>query len=115
MLVDSIYTPIFANNGAEAVKLFTSEPDRFPIILMDVSMPVMDGYEATGQINDFNIAQNRPHTPIIALTGHALKHDRENCLDAGMDDFLVKPVQQKKLIETLQEYMQAQQPSVKVA
>ena len=115
MLVDSIYTPIFANNGAEAVKLFTSEPDRFPVILMDVSMPVMDGYEATGQINDFNIAQNRPHTPIIALTGHALKHDRENCLDAGMDDFLVKPVQQKKLIETLQEYMQAQQPSVKVA
>ncbi len=104
MLIDSKFKPVFANNGDEAVNMFSSEPDRFALVLMDVSMPVMDGYEATGKINDFNVANNRPHTPIIALTGHALKYDRENCLDAGMDDFLVKPVQQIKLLETLEKF-----------
>jgi len=104
MLIDSQFKPIFANNGAEAVSMFSAEPDRFALVLMDVSMPVMDGYEATGRINDYNEENNRPHTPIIALTGHALKHDRQNCLDAGMDDFLVKPVQQSKLLETLKKY-----------
>jgi len=81
--------------------MFKENPDRFAIILMDVSMPVMDGYEATNQINDFNEKQGLAHTPIIALTGHALKYDRENCLDAGMDDYLSKPVQQSKLLEAI--------------
>lgn len=101
MLADTEFLPVFANNGAEAVELFQENPDNFPLILMDVSMPVMDGYEATNMINMFNEKHGRPHTPIIALTGHALKNDRENCLDAGMDDYLVKPVQQSKLIATL--------------
>ena len=101
MLSDSAYEPVFANNGLEAVQMFKENPERFAIILMDVSMPVMDGYEATNQINDFNDKQGLAHTPIIALTGHALKYDRENCLDAGMDDYLSKPVQQSKLLEAI--------------
>lgn len=104
MLADSPFKPFFAKNGKEAVDAFTAEPDRFPLILMDVSMPVMDGYEATGLINSFNLMNKRRHTPIIALTGHALKYDRENCLDAGMDDYLVKPVQQRKLLAVLEKY-----------
>jgi signal transduction histidine kinase/DNA-binding response OmpR family regulator len=104
MLADSPFQPIFANNGKEAVDMFIAEPDRFPLVLMDISMPVMDGYEATSQINTFNENNGRPHTPIIALTGHALKYDRENCLDAGMDDYLVKPVQQGKLLALLEYY-----------
>lgn len=104
MLADTDFLPVFANNGAEAVKLFKEAPDEYPIVVMDVSMPVMDGYEATNLINMFNEKNGRPHTPIIALTGHALKNDRENCLDAGMDDYLVKPVQQSKLIATLNKY-----------
>ena len=104
MLADTVFVPTFANNGEEAVEMFKKSPDRFPLILMDVSMPVMDGYEATNQINAFNEKHNRPHTPIIALTGHALKYDRENCLDAGMDDYLVKPVQQAKLLDALESH-----------
>lgn len=104
MLIESHFVPIFANNGQEAVDMFTAEPDRFPLILMDISMPIIDGYEATNQINAFNETNNRAHTPIIALTGHALKHDRENCLDAGMDDYLVKPVQQNKLLDAMQKH-----------
>lgn len=104
MLTDTVFEPVFAENGEIAVNMFAAEPDRFPLILMDVSMPVMDGYDATALINRFNEEKNRPHTPIIALTGHALKHDREKCLDAGMDDYLTKPVQQSQLIEKLEAY-----------
>lgn len=104
MLAESNFDPIFANNGLEAVELFTAQPDRFALILMDVSMPVMDGYEATNQINVFNETHGRKHTPIIALTGHALKYDRDNCLDAGMDDYLVKPVQQSQLLKVMEQY-----------
>lgn len=86
--------------------MFKSEPDRFSLILMDVSMPVMDGYEATNLINTFNETHDRPHTPIIALTGHALKYDRENCFQAGMDDYLSKPVQQTKLLAALKKNLE---------
>jgi len=110
MLADSPFQPIFANNGKEAVDMFSAEPNRFPLVLMDISMPVMDGYEATSQINEFNETHGRPHTPIIALTGHALKYDRENCLDAGMDDYLVKPVQQGKLLALLEHYFTSANP-----
>ena len=106
MLADSVYEPVFADNGNEAVEMFKSEPDRFSLILMDISMPVMDGYEASNLINKFNETNGRPHTPIIALTGHALKYDRENCLQAGMDDYLSKPVQQTKLLAALETHRQ---------
>ena len=107
MLADSIFSPTFADNGSEAVEKFKSEPDRFSLIIMDVSMPVMDGYEATNLINEFNETNGRPHTPIIALTGHALKYDREKCLDAGMDDYLSKPVQHTKLMTALKKHHQS--------
>ena len=65
-------------------------------------MPVMDGYEASSQILKHQTDNKLPQTPIIALTGHALKHDREKCLDAGMNAYLTKPVKQVELIETLE-------------
>jgi len=104
MLADTVFNPVFANNGQEAVNLFTQDPDRFGLILMDISMPVMDGYEACANILELERAQNRPHTPIIALTGHALKHDRERCLEAGMNAYLTKPVKQVELIESLEHW-----------
>ena len=101
MLADTEYHPIFVKNGLEAVQLYKKDPDRFPLILMDVSMPVMDGHEATRLIKLHEISQKLPATPIIALTGHALKNDREECLKAGMCDYLTKPVNQSSLLEKI--------------
>jgi len=101
MLADTHYRPIFADNGLEAVQMYKAEPDRFPVILMDVSMPVMDGQEATKLIQKFEKENGITPKPIIALTGHALKNDREECLNSGMCDYLTKPVKQTDLLEKL--------------
>lgn len=102
MLADTPFSPVFAKDGEAAVKLFCAQPDRFPVVLMDVSMPVMDGFTATKLIRAFEAKHSRPAVPIIALTGHALKNDRQDCLNAGMDDYLTKPVKQIALIEMLE-------------
>lgn len=104
MLSDSRFEPVFTNNGKEGLDRYIAEKGNFPAILMDVSMPVMDGYEAAQQIIKYEKANDLPHTPIIALTGHALKNDRQDCLDAGMDDYLTKPVKQSELLEKLEFY-----------
>ena len=102
MLSETVFNPVFAINGLEAVNLYTENPDRFKIILMDISMPVMDGYEASAKIIEHDKKNNLSPTPIIALTGHALKNDREKCLAAGMNAYLTKPVKQIDLIESLE-------------
>ncbi len=71
--------------------------DRPDLVLMDVSMPVMDGYEAAKAIREHERRSSLPRTPIVALTAHVLSGDRERCFNAGMDDFLGKPVEQAKL------------------
>ena len=77
-------------NGRAAVDYWRSE--RPSIILMDVSMPEMNGYEATKAIRSAEETRGLPHTPIVALTAHTLKGDEEKCLEAGMDDFASKPI-----------------------
>jgi signal transduction histidine kinase/DNA-binding response OmpR family regulator len=105
MLQDTHYKPVFANNGHEAVNIFKAEPNVFSAVLMDVSMPIMDGYEASERIHA-HISENQlKPVPIIALTGHALKHDRENCLEAGMDDYLTKPVKYESLLNALNKWV----------
>jgi len=83
-----------ASDGQQAVELFLANP--FDIVLMDVQMPVMDGFEATQKIRDFERA-NGTHAPIIALTAHAGVVDRERCLAAGMDEYISKPIRIGKL------------------
>jgi PAS domain S-box-containing protein len=78
-----------AGNGNEALAIV--EQEAFHIILMDVQMPEMDGYQATERLLQWERAAGRRHTPIVALTAHALPQDRDRCLAAGMDDYLVKP------------------------
>ena len=68
---------------------------------MDVHMPELDGIEATRRIRAAEAASGRPRTPIIALTANAFGEDREACLAAGMDDFLVKPLDRERLAEVL--------------
>ena len=77
-------------NGRAAVDYWRSESPS--IILMDVSMPEMNGYEATKAIRSAEKTRGLPRTPIVALTAHTLKGDEEKCLEAGMDDFASKPI-----------------------
>jgi CheY-like chemotaxis protein len=86
-----------ANNGREAVSIFETNPVSFDIILMDVSMPEMDGHEATRAIRAFEERTKLNRIPIICLTAHALAEDVESARAAGMDDYLSKPISKDKL------------------
>ena len=83
-----------ASDGQQAVEFFLANP--FDVVLMDVQMPVMDGFEATRKIREFERV-NGTHAPIIALTAHAGAVDRERCLAAGMDEYISKPIRIGKL------------------
>ncbi len=89
---------LVANNGLEAVALYKSNP--FDIVLMDCQMPVMDGFEATHEILQYQ-AQENLHTPIIALTANAMEEDREHCIQSGMHDFVAKPFTAENLLTTI--------------
>ena len=90
-----------ANNGTEALEaLENSGPDGFDMVLMDVQMPEMDGLEATRSIRMRDKALGT-HTPVIAMTAHAMTGDRERCLDAGMDGYIGKPIRVAELMEEI--------------
>ncbi len=91
------HTVVVANNGKEA--LGTWESEFFDLILMDVQMPVMDGFEATAHIRE---KEKDTHIPIIAMTAHAMKGDRQRCLEAGMDNYISKPINAKELFNTIE-------------
>jgi two-component system sensor histidine kinase/response regulator len=90
-----------ANHGQEGVDLLKQR--RFDIVLMDVQMPVMDGLTATRLIRKEKLA---PKTPIVAMTANAMQGDRDLCLDAGMDDYVAKPIEPEELMATLSRYLQ---------
>ena len=87
-------------SGTEVVRLL-SQTD-YDVVLMDVQMPEMDGFEATGVVRDPDSAVRNHAIPIIAMTAHAMKGDRERCLEAGMDDYVSKPVQPQELIRAIE-------------
>lgn len=89
-----------AHNGRDALERLHAYPEAFDVILMDLEMPVLDGYQASREIRS---GQARPDIPIIALTAQALRGDRARCLKAGMDAYLSKPIKPAKLYQTLQE------------
>ncbi|HAR96598.1 MAG TPA: histidine kinase, partial [Deltaproteobacteria bacterium] len=97
-----------AGDGAEAVAAVKNK--HYDVVLMDCQMPSMDGYEATKAIREWEseryAGRKKPnHIPIIALTAHAMKGDRERCIEAGMDDYLSKPYKLKALSEVLAPYV----------
>ena len=81
-----------ALNGQEALDSYTADPDSFSVIFMDISMPVMNGVLATQRIRHFEARSALPKTPIIALTGLASAAARNEAEEAGMDDYLTKPL-----------------------
>ena len=87
-----------ANNGNEVLSAL--EKSRFDLILMDVQMPIMDGFKTTFSIRKKE-KRTGSHIPIVAMTAHALKGDRERCLDVGMDDYVAKPLKPEELIKTI--------------
>jgi osomolarity two-component system, sensor histidine kinase NIK1 len=86
-------------NGLEAFNAIKVQ--RFDVVLMDVQMPVMGGFEATREIRQYEKDNNLPRTPIIALTAHAMLGDREKCIQAQMDEYLSKPLKQNLLMQTI--------------
>ena len=94
---------ICADNGKQAVEAFSAQ--TFDLILMDISMPVMDGVTATKLIRQKEALENRKATPIICLTAHAMKKDRDAFLKAGMDDYLPKPIEKSKLLKLMRVWL----------
>jgi signal transduction histidine kinase/DNA-binding response OmpR family regulator len=89
-----------AENGQIGLNKYMTQP--FDIVLMDMQMPVMDGYIATQKIREWEKKQNKNQTPVIALTAHALREDRRKCLDAGCSEYLSKPIKKALLIKMLE-------------
>jgi CheY-like chemotaxis protein len=87
-----------AGNGEEVLAAIARE--SFDLVLMDVQMPVMDGFEATALIRQQEKGTGR-HLPIVAMTAHAMKGDREKCLEAGMDGYVAKPIEREELFTAI--------------
>ncbi|WP_150430554.1 response regulator [Dechloromonas sp. CZR5] len=98
-------TVSLANNGRLAIEMLNAAASAFDLILMDIQMPEMDGLEATRLIRKGSV---RPDIPIIALTAHALEHERQKAIDAGMNDFLTKPIDPCQLIRIIQRFPHAE-------
>jgi two-component system sensor histidine kinase/response regulator len=94
-----------ANNGAEALERIAAAP--FDAVLMDCQMPVMDGFTATRRIREMEVKRGTKRLPIIALTANVMSEDRENCLAAGMDAHLGKPIEPAQLVEALSRFLKA--------
>ena len=99
MLTKAGYRLDIVNNGKEAVEAVTKNSDTYDIILMDVQMPVMDGTEATRLIK-----QKQKDIPIIAVTAEVMKGDKEKFLQAGMDDYISKPIKRKVVFEMVKKW-----------
>ncbi len=94
------YTVTVAVNGLEGVQMFKNQ--KFDLILMDIMMPVMDGFEATREIRNMeNRDPSLGYTPIIAFTANTINNDRDKCVQGGMDDILEKPFDINKFREIL--------------
>jgi len=101
LLTKAGYHVKVANNGHEAVEKYTTSPDDFDLIFMDIQMPVMGGIEATQAIRK----KGFDTIPIVAMTANTMKGDREICLKAGMNDYIAKPIKRELVFEILEKWI----------
>jgi signal transduction histidine kinase/CheY-like chemotaxis protein/HPt (histidine-containing phosphotransfer) domain-containing protein len=101
-----------ADNGEIALEKLRGK--AYAMVLMDCQMPVLDGYSATRRLREIENEQGKPRMPVIAMTAHAMSGDRERCLQAGMDDYLSKPLDRQLLEQTLARWMQQSPHAVAV-
>jgi CheY-like chemotaxis protein/HPt (histidine-containing phosphotransfer) domain-containing protein len=99
------YSVDAVENGEQVLEKIQKE--QYNAVLMDVQMPVMDGFEATRRIRQWEAGKG--HIPIIAMTAHALKGDRERCIEAGMDDYVSKPLQPQALITAIDRWVRGKE------
>lgn len=99
------YQVVIAVDGAQGLALAQSESPN--LVLMDISLPVLDGWEATRRLK---MAPETKSIPVIALTAHAMKGDREKCIEAGCDDFDTKPVEFPRLLSKIERLLQEKTP-----
>ena len=111
LLAQQGHTVTEARTGLEALTLHGQ--GTFDLILMDVQMPDMDGLQATAEIRERETVTGE-HMLIIALTAHAIKGDRERCLDAGMDDYLSKPIRPDELTAVIRRASASRAPAAQV-
>jgi PAS domain S-box-containing protein len=105
VLEDLGYQVDVANNGVEALSMLADSLATYQLVLMDCQMPEMDGYEATGCIRRGDRGVKNPNIPIVAMTANAMKGDREKCINAGMDDYITKPVDSRMLERVLNSWL----------
>ncbi len=104
ILEKSGFEVITANNGQDAIDYYKKH-EGIKVIIMDIQMPILDGLAATQIIRFHEVEQKSKRTPIIALTAHAMKGDKEKCLDAGCDDYLSKPIMIDVLVSTIKKHI----------
>lgn len=92
-------------NGRDAFLAYKEHHEKYDMVLMDCEMPIMNGYAATQSIRKFEQEMNIPRIPIIGLTAYAMSGDRKKCLDAGMDEFIVKPIAKATLLAAIRQWM----------
>jgi len=101
MLQKAGYQLEVASTGKEALEKYLENPDRYDLIFMDIQMPVMDGKEATRIIR----SKGFDKVPIIAMTAESMKGDREKCLDAGMNDYIAKPIKREMVFKLIKKWV----------
>ncbi|MCP5051857.1 MAG: response regulator [bacterium] len=109
MLTKAGYRVTIAKDGEEGLQSYTANSSRFDLIFMDIQMPRMNGLEATRRIRETEHTggtfQLDLHIPIIAMTAQSMKGDREKCLEAGMDDYIAKPIKKELVLEAVKKWL----------
>jgi CheY-like chemotaxis protein len=108
MLTSAGYRLTVVHNGEKALDAYKAAPNEFDLILMDIQMPQMNGFDATREIRKLEGREGREDArriPIIAMTAQTMKGDREKCLEVGMDDYISKPIRRETVFEMIKKWI----------